>query len=360
MNILAIDLGKFNSMFCCFDSRSQSAEFLQAATSRSYFQSVLKNHPVELVVMEACGPSGWVKDLCEELGIPTLVCSTNEEAWRWKNVKRKTDRDDALKLARLAAMKQLKATHVPSREMREYRTLVKYRKTIVRRINRIKNSIRSLFANRGMEISRGARTWHTGRKFLYEQRKPLAECSMTELWRGQLDLELTQLEALEAQLEATENRLAEIAQDDPRVQRLQRIPGVGPRTAEVIVTAIDDPHRFKTAAQVSAYAGLVPRQYHSGETDRRGRITKRGSQLLRTMLVENAWCLLRYNSWARATYLRICGGQKTRRKKAGVALARKLLVVAWAMLRDETEWDEEKLKRTRRRFAAQGTRPVPC
>jgi transposase len=360
MNILAIDLGKFNSMFCFFDSTSQSAEFLQAATSRSYFLSVLKNHPVDLVVMEACGPSGWVKDLCEELQIPTLVCSTNEEAWRWKNVKRKTDRDDALKLARLAAMNELKPTHVPSQAMREYRTLVKYRKTIVRRINRIKNSIRSLFANRGIEISRGARTWHTGRKFLHEQRKSLAECAMTELWRGQLDIELAQLEALEAQLETAETRLAEIAKDDPRVQRLQRIPGVGPRTAEVIVTAIDDPHRFKTAGQVSAYAGLVPRQYQSGQTDRRGRITKRGSQLLRTMLVENAWCLLRYNPWARATYTRICGGQKTRRKKAAVALARKLLVIAWAILRDETEWDESKITRTRRRFATQGSKPVPC
>jgi transposase len=245
MNILAIDLGKFNSMFCFFDSSHQSAEFLQAATSRSYFLSVLKNRPVDLVVMEACGPSGWVKDLCEELQIPTLVCSTNEEAWRWKNVKRKTDRDDALKLARLAAMNELKPTHVPSQAMREYRTLVKYRKTIVRRINQLKNSIRSLFANRGIEISRGARTWHTGRKFLYEQRKPLAECTMTELWRGQLDIELAQLETLEAQLETAETRLAEIAKDDPRVQRLQRIPGVGPRSSRRSMIRIDSrrPHR---------------------------------------------------------------------------------------------------------------------
>jgi transposase len=59
------------------------------------------------------------------------------------------------------------------------------------------------------------------------------------MWRGVLDLELTQLEALEAHLEMAERRLAVIANDDPRVQRLQRIPGVGPRTAQVIVTAID-------------------------------------------------------------------------------------------------------------------------
>ena len=94
---------------------------------------------------------------------------------------------------------------------------------------------------------------------------------------------------------------------------------------------------------MSAYAGLVPRQYQSGETDRRGRITKRGSRLLRTLLVECAWCSLRYNPWARITYERIHGGKQVRRKKAAVALARRILVVAWAMMRDQCDYDPGKL-----------------
>jgi len=72
-----------------------------------------------------------------------------------------------------------------------------------------------------------------------------------------------------------------MAKADDRVQRVMQIPGVGRVTAEAIVTAVDDAKRFKNGRQVSAYAGLVPRQYQSGETDRRGRITKRGSRLLR-------------------------------------------------------------------------------
>jgi hypothetical protein len=72
-----------------------------------------------------------------------------------------------------------------------------------------------------------------------------------------------------------------------------------PKTAEVLVTTLDDVHRFDNARQVSAYIGLVPRQYQSGETDRNGRITKRGWRLLRTILLECAWCALRYNDWAR-------------------------------------------------------------
>ena len=173
MNILAIDLGKFNSMCCFFDTDTQEHRFQMAATTKHYLTAVLTNHKIDLVVMEACGPSGWLSDLCQEHKIKTLVCSTNEEAWRWKSTKRKTDN----KLARLAMMRQLKPVHVPTRQMREYRTMVKYRKTLDQRINRIKNSVRSLlFANRGIEIDRGRRAWGAGREFIDARRKPFADC----------------------------------------------------------------------------------------------------------------------------------------------------------------------------------------
>jgi len=131
MNIVAIDLGKFNSMCCFFNTVTQEHGFQAAETSRIYLRKLLMAHRCDLVVMEACGPSGWIRDLCHELGLKTLVCSTNEEAWRWHNVKRKTDRDDALKLARLAMLGQLKPVHIPTPPAREHRTLVKYRKIAV-------------------------------------------------------------------------------------------------------------------------------------------------------------------------------------------------------------------------------------
>ena len=83
----------------------------------------------------------------------------------------------------------------------------------------------------------------------------------------------------------------------------------------------------------------MPRQYQSGEVDRRGRITRRGPALLRKLLVECAWVMLRYHAWARAVYLRLSRG-KARKKQAIVALARKLLVRCWAMLRDRTPWQD--------------------
>jgi hypothetical protein len=171
----------------------------------------------------------------------------------------------------------------------------------------------------------------------------MSECSPEELWKAELDLELTQMDAVGEQLELVVKKLEAIGKNDPRIQRIKTIPGVGPRTAEILVACIDDPHRFENGRQVSAYFGLVPRQYQSGETDRNGRITKRGNPLARTILVECAWASLRYNPWASAVYERISGKQKTRKKKAAVALARKISVIAWALLRDDKDWEPKRM-----------------
>ena len=107
----------------------------------------------------------------------------------------------------------------------------------------------------------------------------------------------------------------------------------------MIAVYLDDAERFETSGQVSAYAGLVPRQFQSGETDRKGRITHRGPGLLRKVLVEAAWLMQRYNPWAAALFKRLSRGVKVRRKQALVAVARKLLVRCWAMLRHGKPWE---------------------
>ena len=82
MKILALDLGKFKTMCCFFDTNTRKHEFLTATTDRAFLTTVFKKHKVDLVVMEACGPSGWINDLATSLGLKTLVCSTNEDAWK--------------------------------------------------------------------------------------------------------------------------------------------------------------------------------------------------------------------------------------------------------------------------------------
>jgi transposase len=168
--------------------------------------------------------------------------------------------------------------------------------------------------------------------------RPLADCPPDDLWRGRLHLELQLLAVLHEQVLATERKLDELARDDAQVQLLETVPGVGPRLAEAVAVSLDDPRRFASAAEVSSYAGLVPRQIESGTMKRIGRITRRGSTLLRGMLVEVAWVVWRHNDWAKSFVARVSRGMKLRRKVAIVALARKLLVILWAMLRDNAPW----------------------
>ncbi len=98
------------------------------------------------------------------------------------------------------------------------------------------------------------------------------------------------------------------------------------------------PERFRKSCEVSAYIGMVPKELDSGETERHGRITRHGSRLVRSLLVEVAWAGLRHNPWVRETYQRISGGKKARKKIAIVAVGRQLLVRCWAMLRDNSPW----------------------
>jgi transposase len=338
--ILAIDLGKFMSVTCLLDTATNETEFWTMSTDQPYLKAVLKRYKPDLVVIESCTIAGWVHDVCAAKGHKMLICNPNQEAWKWKHIKRKTDRDDALKIAKLAALDQLIPVYMPSERQREYRRLVKYRTVVRARGVRIKNNIRVIFQRRGLALVSGRTAWSLKRLDQIEQhRKPLCDCRHNELWRGELDLELSELARLRTQHEVVEKKLCELSAEDKRVQLLETIPGVGRRTAEVVVAYLDNPRRFQNARQVSSYAGLVPRRYQSGLMDRQGRIHKRGPRLLRTALVEAAWIMQRYNPWAKAVYQRICANQKNRKKKAIVAVARKLLVRCWAMLLHETPWN---------------------
>jgi transposase len=311
--ILAVDLGKFNSVLCWFATSSGELRFRTIRTTPEELRRELTREAVSQVVFEACSQAGWVHDLCESLALPTLVASTTGAAWQWKRVKRKTDRDDALKLARLAALGEIEGVPVPARAIRQWRSLIGLRKRLVSERVRVQNRIRGVLMGQGLPAPLGAKAWTAhGLAGIGQFARPLADCGPEDLWRGELRLLLDRLGFLELQTRSVEGTLDGIAKGDARVALLVSVPGVGVRTAEVIAAYLPDAKRFRRAAEVSAYAGreirrssadrishlAVPRQYQSGVTDRRGRITKRGPRLLRSALVECAWCALRYNGWA--------------------------------------------------------------
>jgi transposase len=294
------------------------------------------------IVFEICSAAGWIYDIAKALDIETEVANPSHQGWRWKKVKRKTDRTDALKLAQLSAMKQLPLVHIPKKSVRQKRSLIWYRRKLVERRTKIKNSIRAILDREGLSMPAGKAGWsQLALQKLKSMAVPIPEVSNDCLWRGQLWMELLQLEHIEHGLAEVTSALDSLGRENTSVQRLQSIPGVGPRLSEAIVAYLDSPGRFDSGKQVGSYAGLTPKQYQSGFMDRQGKISGHGNVLLRSLLVEVSWSGIRYNRWMRETYKRILRGSPSRKKIAITAVARKLLVRCWAMLRDNQIWHDE-------------------
>jgi transposase len=339
MKILALDLGKYKTVGCDYERESGQHRFRASFTTPAALEQLVKEVKPDRVVIEVCNIAGWVCDLLRRMGVEVQVANTSDDAWRWRKVKKKNDRCDALKAAQLSAVNQLREVHIPTIDVRQWRALIGFRQQLVRRRGKVKNHIRDLLVTEGQILPRGAKCWtQLGVARLEAMAKPLKDVGLNELWRGQLHIELRQLREVQQEIVIAEEKLDAIAAADPRIALLRTIPGVGPRLSEAIVALLDRPERFHKAREVSAYIGMVPKQFDSGESQRHGRITKHGSRLVRSLLVEVAWAGMRYNPWVRQTYQRISGGKKSRKKIAIVAVGRRLLVRCWAMLRDGTSW----------------------
>jgi transposase len=342
MNILAMDLGKYKTVFCEYSAIDGEHTFATVKTTPREIHDLIVEKEPDRVVMEVCGIAGWIGDITEALGIETEIANPMHEAWRWKNVKKKTDKEDALKLAKLSAMGQLSTVHMPPKPVREKRALIKHRQRLVHYRTSLKNAIRAIFARQGIAITRGAAIWsREGLQWLKGEAREFAQVSdAAELWRGQLQVELKLLRVVTDSLKVVEGKLDKMGAADRQIKRLQTIHGVGPRLAETVVAFLDDPKRFKSGKEVGSYAGLVPRQYQSGQMERQGRTGGRGNKMLRNLLIEVCWASLASNAWARDTYKRLLRGSPSRKKIAITGLARRLVVRCWAMLRDEQNWKE--------------------
>src|SRR4030095_11661709 len=239
-SIIALDLGKFKSVACVLEVRSRRHRFETIDTTpprlHELFTANVGNEPSRtLVVVECCDAAGWVHDLARSLGMAVKVANCRHEAWRWNKVKRKTDKDDALKLAKMALNDELPTVRMPAPAMRQKRRLILHRRALVARRTQCKNSIRSIFSQQGLThlLPRTTKAWtKAGIEQLTAEAKPLDECDVDQLWRGRLHLELALLEVLHQEILATERKLDELARDDAQVKLLETVPGVGRRVGE--------------------------------------------------------------------------------------------------------------------------------
>src|ERR1051325_2381430 len=194
MRILALDLGKFKSVACEYEAETGEHRVATVLTTPQTLHDLILDREPQRVVIEICSLAGWVGDLVRSLGIELQVANTADERWRWRNVKQKNDRRDALKTAQLSAVNQLCPVHVPERRMRQWRALIAYRAKLVQRRTKIKNHIRDLLLREGQLLPRGRSAWTAaGMAALAEMARPLAEMDCAQLWRGELAIEMAQL-----------------------------------------------------------------------------------------------------------------------------------------------------------------------
>src|ERR1700742_1664050 len=133
MKILALDLGKYKTVGCAYESESGAHQFKRGCTTPAGLAKLVKEVKPDRVVIEVCSIAGWVCDLLREMGIEVQVANTSDDAWRWRKVKRKNDRCDALKAAQLSAVNQIREVHIPTIDVRQWRALIAFRQQLVRR-----------------------------------------------------------------------------------------------------------------------------------------------------------------------------------------------------------------------------------
>lgn len=248
--------------------------------------------------------------------------------------KKKNDRIDARKLAKLLFLGEVPPVHVPDAEVRSWRSLIEFRRRTMDKRTRVKNSLRALLKSYGIVKPKEIRTlWSkAGRAWLGSLTWPGEQAQL------QCEMLLEELDQVDGRVKKVTRQLDRYARRQPGVALLRTIPGVGPRTAEAVAAYIDKPQRFARNKQVGDYFGLVPCQDASATVNRLGHITKQGPPTARKLLIEAAWQGIRRDARLRAYFERISGGKQDRRKIALVATAHYLVRIMLSMLKSGEVW----------------------
>jgi len=201
---------------------------------------------------------------------------------------RKTDRLDAVMLARLYRSGHLTPVHVPTEDLEALRRLLRLRTTYHSYCTATMHRISGILRNHGHIFKEGKSTWtKKHRQWLACLRQSLVGPLQTAL-----AIELEHLEYLEAQQRSIDADLERFAQSDQfrrQTEALCCLRGVKTLTALTLVCEVDDIHRFRSPRALMAYFGLVPSEHSSGNKEHRGSITKAGNSHVRRLLVEAAW-----------------------------------------------------------------------
>jgi transposase len=239
---------------------------------------------------------------------------------------RKTDKQDALVLAKLLAAQLLPTVWVPPQQVRELRSLTAHRAKLIGERSAAKNRLHGLLHQHNVKVPEGnpftasQETWWNELPL-----SPVEQLQVHHLWLTihHLNQLIVETEAAIAQLSVTESW-------DEDMTFLMQLPGVGLYTGMTILAAIGDIARFPTSDQLVGYAGLGARVHASGDSYQTGKISKQGRTELRTALIACAWVAVRWSDHWRLVFHSLA--KRIGKQKAITAVARKLLVVIWHIL----------------------------
>jgi transposase len=330
---LGLDLGDRSHHVCVLDAGGQIVREAALPNTRPALAQLLAEFPQATVALEAGTHSPWISRYLTELGAKVLVANPRKLHAISRN-ERKCDRRDAQLLARIARAdpKLLHPIAHGTAQAQHDLLGLKLRDALVRtRVNLI-NAVRFTLKSLGHAVR------NPSSESFHKTVDVPADC------RPVVQPLLTVLEKITEQIKTLERDLVvRSRQDYPATQRLQQITGVGPLTALCFVLKVGDPQRFSRGRDVGAYLGLCPRRDQSGGIDKQLRISKCGDGLLRRLLVSAAHYIL--GPFGPACALREHGqrlagtGSAREKKRAVVAVARKLAVLLLSLWKHGTDYE---------------------
>jgi transposase len=320
---VGVDLGDQWSNYCILGLGGETLREGQFRTRRQEVGEFFQGLAMSRVVIEVGTHSAWVREVIAGLGHEVLVANARRMEGS-KRRRRKNDRIDAIKLARLGRVdpKSLYPIQHRSTEIREDLLVVRVRDSLVESRTRLISTVR------GMVKTMGAR---------------LAGCSSVSFSdkaadqiphevRETLQPILRMIQTLSEEIKSYEKRIEKLGSEKYMDTKLLRqVNGVGPVTSLAYVLTLETPQRFKRSRDVGPYLGLVPQQEDSGDSQPQLGISKAGDRMLRKLLVGSAHYIL--GPFGPDTDLRRFGmklcqrGGKNAKKRASVAVARKLAIL---------------------------------
>jgi transposase len=283
--------------------------------------------PTDAVVLEACSNAWTIYDQLEP-HVAQVIVAHASHVKLIANSLIKTDKRDALALARLLAADLVPPVWVPPDHVRDLRALVHHRRKLVERRAAAKSQLRALLARHHIVPPPGDIAAPQQRAWWDTLALSIADRFITRQLLAVLDHLTTVIQEAErelAQLSVSEQWCGQVA-------CLLQLPGVSMLGAMTILGAIGDITRFPTAKKLVGYSGLGARVYSSGQKHYSGGITKAGRKELRTALIEAAWVAVNYDPFWQHRFETLA--QRRGRGRAIAAIARKMLVVIWHLLTD--------------------------